>query len=406
MKSKNFFFSLSLAILVLTACTKKGELLNVQDNSLAVQSTSSNLKSATLSEKYIVVLKKDAGLAGLDVKMKNDRVKGKANGLLKKYEISGSIEEVYETALEGFAVKMAPGQVEKLTKDDLVSYVEADQAVTYAGRKTKPAPVPDPVIDPVPAPAPTQNTPWGVARVGGGETYAGTNVVWIIDTGIDLTHPDLNVDKTRGACFVTGNISPNDDNGHGTHVAGTIAAINNSFGVVGVAAGAKVVPVKVLDSTGYGVFSVVLAGINFVMANGKAGDVVNMSVGGGVSPTIDDAVKAASVVLKFAIAAGNETDFAYNHSPGRVNGPNVYTVTAMCIGDLWASFSNFGNTIVDYCAPGVAVYSTGKGGTYTYKSGTSMAAPHVAGLLLLGSIRTDGYVANDPDGTPDPIAHR
>jgi subtilisin family serine protease len=189
-------------------------------------------------------------------------------------------------------------------------------------------------------------------------------------------------------------------------VAGTIAAINNTVGVVGVAAGATVVPVKVLDSTGYGAFSSILSGINYVAANGQAGDVVNMSMGGGVSPTIDEAVRTASLKLKFAIAAGNETDFAYNHSPARVNGSNVYTVTAMSSGDNWASFSNFGNTVVDYCAPGMSVLSTTRGGGYGSMSGTSMAAPHVAGLLLLGSVTSSGFVNNDPDGTPDPIAHR
>jgi subtilisin family serine protease len=161
-----------------------------------------------------------------------------------------------------------------------------------------------------------------------------------------------------------------------------------------------------MDSSGSGTTSSVLAGINYVMSNGKAGDVVNMSIGAGISPTIDDAVLKASAVLKFAIAAGNESDYAYNYSPGRVNGPNVYTVSAMDSNSSWAYFSNFGNTTVDYCAPGMTILSTYKNGSYIAISGTSMAAPHVAGLLLLGSITTSGYVTNDPDGTPDRIAHR
>jgi subtilisin family serine protease len=199
--------------------------------------------------------------------------------------------------------------------------------------------------------------------------------------------------------------SPNDDNGHGSHVAGTIAAKNNTIGVIGVAAGALVVPVKVLDSRGNGTTSGVISGINYVLANGKAGDVANMSLGGGVSTALDDAVLKASSVVKFALAAGNETDNASNHSPARVNGPNIYTISAMGTGDLWASFSNYGNPPVDYCAPGVSILSTYKGGGYATLSGTSMATPHVAGLLLLGNIVKNGNVLNDPDGVPDAIAH-
>jgi subtilisin family serine protease len=287
-----------------------------------------------------------------------------------------------------------------MAKDPQVDYIEADQEASILARRTK---VPTTTT---PTTSTSQSIPWGITRVGGGATYTGTNSAWVIDSGILLSHPDLNVDLVRGISFVTGVTSPNDDNGHGTHVAGTIAAINNSFGVVGVAAGAKVVPVKVMDSSGSGTTSSVLAGINYVMSNGKAGDVVNMSIGAGISPTIDDAVLKASAVLKFAIAAGNESDYAYNYSPGRVNGPNVYTVSAMGSNSSWAYFSNFGNTTVDYCAPGMTILSTYKNGSYIAISGTSMAAPHVAGLLLLGSITTSGYVTNDPDGTPDRIAHR
>lgn len=221
-----------------------------------------------------------------------------------------------------------------------------------------------------------------------------------------MTHSDLNVDKTRGKSFITKAKTTNDDNGHGSHVAGIIAAKNNTIGVVGVAAGALVVPVKVLDSNGSGTSSTVISGINYVLANGKAGDVANMSLGGGVSTALDDAVLKASAVVKFALAAGNETDNANNHSPARVNGPNIYTVSAMGTGDLWASFSNYGNPPVDYCAPGVSILSTYKSGGYATMSGTSMATPHVAGLLLLGNIVSNGYVLNDPDGNADPIAHR
>jgi subtilisin family serine protease len=110
--------------------------------------------------------------------------------------------------------------------------------------------------------------------------------------------------------------------------------------------------------------------------------------------------------VKVALAAGNESTHANNSSPARANGANIYTVSAMSTGDNWASFSNYGNPPVDYCAPGVSINSTYKGGGYTSLSGTSMASPHVAGILLLGNITSDGTVNGDPSAPADPIAHR
>jgi subtilisin family serine protease len=129
-----------------------------------------------------------------------------------------------------------------------------------------------------------------------------------------------------------------------------------------------------------------------------------MSLGGGVSQALDDAVvSAAATGVRFALAAGNESDNANNHSPGRANGPNVYTVSAFAVGDKWASFSNYGNPPIDFAEPGVSIKSTWLAGGYNTISGTSMATPHLAGLLLTGAIRSGGNVAGDPDGKPDVI---
>jgi len=232
-------------------------------------------------------------------------------------------------------------------------------------------------------------------------------VAWVIDTGIDFDHPDLNVDVSRSASFLTSGSSassPEDENGHGTHVAGTIAAINNSIGVIGVAPGATVVAVRVLNRQGSGSYSGVIAGVDYVGSHGSNGDVANMSLGGPVSQALDDAVVAASANgIKFCLAAGNESDDANNHSPARANGTNVYTISAMSQGDKWASFSNYGNPPIDYCAPGVSIKSTWKDGGYNTISGTSMATPHAAGVLLLGSAKASGKVSGDPDGNPDNI---
>jgi subtilisin family serine protease len=252
-----------------------------------------------------------------------------------------------------------------------------------------------------------QVTPWGITRVNGGANYGGNNVAFVVDSGVDLDHPDLNVDASRAFnAFTSGRDakSADDRNGHGTHVAGTIGAINNSIGVIGVAAGVTIIPVKVLDSRGSGAYSGVIAGVDYVAANGNAGDVANLSLGGPISVALENAISAAAQSgVKFVLAAGNEAQDANNVSPARVNGNNIYTISASDVNDNFANFSNFGNPPVDYCEPGVNIYSTYKGGGYSSLSGTSMASPHAAGLLLLGNISNGGSVNNDPDGNADTI---
>jgi subtilisin family serine protease len=133
-----------------------------------------------------------------------------------------------------------------------------------------------------------------------------------------------------------------------------------------------------------------------------------MSLGGsGSNATLENAIKdAAGKGIRFSIAAGNSGANANNYTPARVDHANVYTISAIGDNDCMPSWSNYGNPPVDFAAPGVGVLSTKKGGGTTTFSGTSMAAPHVAGLLLLGNVRSDGTACNDPDGNPDAIAHR
>ncbi len=377
-----------LAGLLIAGCSQKEDQL---------QNDSVELKSASVAGKYIVVLKQDARIAQADLRIRNEKVKEKALGLLKKYEVTGEIEEVYETALQGFTVKMAPGQARKMNIDPTVGYIEEDKIISLSPIEMNAKPGGGGTTPPA------QTIPWGITRVGGGISGVG-KTAWIIDSGIDLDHPDLLVDVDKSRTFLGGTSTPDDQNGHGTHVAGTIAAINNSIGVVGVAAGATVISVRVLDRRGSGSTSGVIAGVNYVAGVASLGDVANMSLGGGVSASLDAAVLTASSKVKFALAAGNESDDANNHSPARVNGPNIYTISAMGSGDKWASYSNYGNPPVDYCAPGSSIYSTYKGGGYATLSGTSMAAPHVAGLLLLGGLKDGGAVSGDPDGKADMIA--
>ena len=310
----------------------------------------------------------------------------------------GQVTRVYRVALQGFAVNASAQAVERMrAANPNIAYCEQDQVFTNPPIRIAARPGTG---------TQAQETPWGIARVNGGAagTYA---TAWVIDTGIDLDHPDLRVDVARSRNFVERDSSPEDLNGHGTHVAGTIAALDNTIGVIGVAPGAPVVAVRVLNRQGSGTTSGVIAGVDYVAQYGRSGDVANMSLGGGVSQALDDAVVNASAGgVRFALAAGNESESATLHSPARANGPNIFTVSAFAIGDKWASYSNYGNPPIDYSEPGSSIKSTWKDGAYNTISGTSMATPHLAGLLLTGGLRTDSVVQGDPDGNPDPIGER
>ena len=308
------------------------------------------------------------------------------------------LKHVYSVALQGFAANASAQGIERMkAANPNIAYCEQDQVFTTGPIRADAPPSGGGGVQPA------QETPWGIARVNGGA--AGTfATAWVIDSGIDLTHPDLNVDVARSRNFVERETSPLDTNGHGTHVAGTIAAYDNTIGVIGVAPGARVVAVRVLNRRGSGTTSGVIAGVDYVAQNGRAGDVANMSLGGGVSAALDTAVvNASGGGVRFALAAGNESDHANNHSPGRANGPNLYTVSAFSNGDRWASYSNYGNPPIEYAEPGSAIKSTWLNGGYNTISGTSMATPHLAGLLLAGAVRNGGAVIGDPDGNPDPI---
>jgi len=383
-----------VSIAVFHSCNEPvTEIINGEE--LELKSADSGVKS------YVVVLNDDelntelTKLKGYE--KKQEAMKSASAKILKRAGISDAeVEHVYGTALKGFSVKIAPGQLKKLQDDPVVKYIEEDQVVSLIEPNAKPSGKPGGGG----GGSTSQTVPWGITRVSGGLNSTGT--AWIIDSGIDLNHPDLNVDVARSRTFLGGNSTPDDQHGHGTHVSGTIAAKNNSIGVIGVAAGASVVAVRVLDRRGSGYTSGVIAGVDYVAGIASRGDVANMSLGGGVSTTLDNAVITAAASCSFILAAGNESDDADNHSPARAEGSNIYTISAMDVNDNWAYFSNYGSH-VDWCAPGYSILSTYKDGGYATMSGTSMAAPHIAGVLLLGPITKDGTVKGDPDGTPDNI---
>nr|WP_321232916.1 S8 family serine peptidase [uncultured Psychroserpens sp.] len=419
MKQKTIFKYALVGIFALAIIGCQTDSLDEEElnnsNELNQQINFRGTTSTPIEGQYIVVLKegtfnKKNGKGIENYRRAEQSLKSEAISRFSKANLKiDNIKNAYGFALEGFTAVLNESQLSELMNDPRVESIEQDHFVTqnFSVIKAKP----DGVGNGGGGNA-AQETPYGITRVGAGQTYTGTKTAWIIDSGIDQDHPDLNVDTARSVSYVTGGggSSPDDQNGHGTHVAGTVAAIDNNIGVVGVAAGASVVSVRVVNRRGGGSASWCVSGVDYVAANAQSGDVANMSLGYPANPSIDNAViNAASQGIKFALAAGNDGTAAAtgpSPSPARVNGSNIFTVSAMDINDNFASFSNYGEPPVDFCAPGVAVKSCWKGGGYNTISGTSMASPHVAGLLMWGNISSSGTVNGDPDGNPDPIAHR
>ena len=341
--------------------------------------------------------------------------RGAAQGLARA---NGFAPRFVWDRLGGFSAVIPAARLDAVRNDSRVRLVEPNEVIQLAPPDRPRGNAPSWCSNPANAGHPacadegdgggggSQVTPWGVTRVGGAGNGVGTRV-YVIDSGVDLDHPDLNVDPSCSANFVTrGKSSFDDGNGHGTHVAGTIAAIDNGADVVGVAAGAAICSVRVLDNSGSGTFEWVINGVEFVAGRGGT-RIANMSLGANTSNTsLDQAVLAAAQDgVRFALAAGNDGADASGHSPSRVNHVNIYTVSAIGQNDCLTSWSNWGAP-VDRAAPGSGILSTKRGGGTTTMSGTSMAAPHVAGILALGNVGTDGSACGDPDGDPDPIAHR
>lgn len=296
----------------------------------------------------------------------------------------GDVGFVYQHAIKGFSVRLTPAAAAALQKVPGVVSVQRDQPVRIAA----------------------QTVPTGIKRIfalnnpdldiDGVDDRIDVDIA-ILDTGVDPDHPDLNVvartDCTFGSCQ---NNQGDDGNGHGTHVAGSAAAIDNGIGVVGVAPGARLHAVKVLNDTGSGTFSAVVAGLDWVAARASTIEVVNLSLGcdgcadSATSTAIKNVVDKGVVVV---VAAGNSDKNTSSFFPA--NHPDVITVSAVADfngepgggaaetcrpdqDDTLADFSNWGAK-VDLAAPGVCIYSTYKNGEYATLSGTSMAAPHVAG---------------------------
>lgn len=317
---------------------------------------------------------------------------------------NSEIQEIYTGAISGFSVKLSNKKSSSswITKTksskstlDVVQDEEFELADHSEGE----------LVDAYsPAAWAAQYSDYGNWVSGGCNCTGHNKWIWVIDTGIDLNHPDLNV-KTGfyARSFVPGE-SAEDYRGHGTHVAGIAAAKNNTYGAKGIAYGATVVPLKVFPRSGGASDSRIAAALNWVYKYGIAGDVVNLSLGRFISPifsgktAVEKSIEAlAKRGIYVVIAAGNDKTHARFKTPARVNGSKIYTIAATQKSPYWwrhqfaSNYSNYGKQPVDYAAPGTSIYSTYKNGGYRYLSGTSMAAPNFAGAVLCGGKLNKGY---------------
>lgn len=362
----------------------------------------------------------------------------------------GRAGHVYDAVLHGFQFIGSDAAAAALARSPRVRTIVPNRRV-YATVQTLPA-----GVRRIDASHPDDPNPHELGYTGNGQTIA------ILDTGIWPNHPDLRRKVNYNLAMTCIGNGPDDGAGHGTHVAGTAAADDNSEGVIGVAPGATLVPVKVLDNSGSGSWASVICGINHVTANAGVIAVANMSLGGsgtatgctdgGLHQAICQSVGAGVV---YTVAAGNSRRDAavevpasypevitvsayadYDGEPGGAAGCLLFYGLGKQCDDTFAKFSNYG-TGVDVTAPGVNVYSTYLNGGYAYMSGTSMAAPHVAGVVALmrqvnssltpadirnllratgecpdgttnaggGDCAGQGQWSGDPDGVPEPLVN-
>lgn len=359
---------LAIAGLTLTACQDA----SAPDSAIRRAPTGlvRTAKQADIPGSYIVTLRDDV-----------KDIEGAAKSLSLKHK--GALKHIYKTALRGFALTdLTDAEAVALAQNPLVKWVEADQVMTMSTNQ------PD--------------ATWGLDRVDqrdrtptdGYNYFAnGSGVtVYIIDTGIDLTNADFGGRAVKGIDEVTANGPATDCNGHGTHVSGTVGGAT-----YGIAKNVHLVAVRVLDCNGSGTTSGVIAGINWAASDHQSAMTpasANMSLGGGVSASLNTAVaNAVQAGITFAVAAGNSTADACNSSPS--SEPSAITVGATDINDVFASFSNYGKC-VDINAPGVNITSDWNNGAPNTISGTSMATPHVTGAAAL-------YLSVHPGALPGEV---
>ncbi|MGW6462218.1 S8 family serine peptidase, partial [Streptomyces sp. NPDC055078] len=301
--------------------------------------------------------------------------------LAKKY--GGKVSRTYDSAVNGFTTTgLTPTQAKRLAAHPAVAHVVQNKTFRINAVQTNP---PSWGLDRIDQTATKGDARYNYPSGGGLGVTA-----YVIDTGVRVSHPDFGGRASHGFDAIGKDLVANDENGHGTHVAATIAGTR-----YGVAKKAKIVAVRVLDAQGSGTTEQVVAGIDWVTKNRKGPAVANMSLGGDADIALDRAVrKAIASGVTFGVAAGNESSDAGLVSPARVK--EAITVASSTQKDAQSGFSNFGRS-VDLYAPGSAITSAWNDGRTKTISGTSMASPHVVGAAAV-------YLAGHPGATPAQIS--
>ncbi|MFI7136282.1 S8 family peptidase [Streptomyces massasporeus] len=317
---------------------------------------------------YIVVLKESAGFRAHSTK---------GEDLMAKY--GATVDWTYDAVLNGYAIRISASGARGLAEDPAVEFIEQDQTVQLEATQYAP--------------------PWGLDRIDQPrlpldltysypETAGKAATVYVIDTGVRITHTEIAGRARHGYDFVDRDTNASDGNGHGTHVATTVAGRT-----YGVAKQSKIVSVRVLNNSGSGTLSGVIAGVDWVTLRRVRPAVANMSLGAGISTALDSAVRnSIASGVTYAVAAGNANANAASFSPARVS--SALTVGATTLTDSRSSFSNYG-PLLDMFAPGsliTAGWNTSDTATATL-SGTSMATPHVAGAAAV-------YLTSHPSAGP------
>ena len=370
---KNKTFSV-LAAGLLGGALMGGCVVETGDDFEAVASTQAPLigtdSKDAIPGQYIVVMKDGVSTQSMNTAMDAVR-QGKGNEVLHSYSV-----------IPGFAAKLDAATLAALRSDPSVAYVEQDKMVHLNVVQSGPRPGLDRIDQ--------RNRP--INGLYDDRNFQGAGVhAYVIDTGLRADHVEFTGRVGAGATAINDGRGTNDCQGHGTHVASTVAGT-----VTGVAKKAIVHPVRVLDCNGSGAISGIVAGVDFVRTNGIRPAVANLSLGGGASATLDTSItNLFNSGVTPVVAAGNENQNACNVSPARA--PAAITVGAVDDNDVRANFSNFG-TCVDIFAPGVNVLGAGisSANAGVLLSGTSMASPHVAGVAAM-------FLSKSPGATPSQV---
>ncbi|MCP9775526.1 S8 family serine peptidase [Cyanobium sp. WAJ14-Wanaka] len=350
---------------------------------------------------------------------------------LLKEVIPDSTPSLLFEQLGGFAIDLNQRQAERLSQRREVISLELDRPMRLDPPMLQDSEkndvfVPQALVSYTNAIISNRETvPWGVRAIWQGRDISSMgnsgagSFAFVIDSGVLATTGDLNLNTSWSRSWISGQDAFTDDDGHGTHVAGTIGALVNGLGMVGVAPGASIVSLKVFDSSGNGSSLNIIAAIDYAVSVIRTNKldlskvVINLSLAGGLNSALNSAMlNAANLGIRFAVAAGNNGADADTMSPASSGThPNVYTVSAVDSAYQMPSWSNWDqvtstdpNDSVDFAAPGVNVLSYYTNGALANLSGTSMASPHVAGALLMGGVTTGDMVKPSVAGTADPFA--